>query len=136
MRGASVTLTHRAADDARESVVRGQSGEIAFTLPYLDYVRVNGVVHDTRYASGERLGLADLPEDSPGGAHGLHPGLGVEALAVQHELLAARAAADADAESGAGPGASYLPLEVMRAMSHLMDLVRHRIPTHKHYRGS
>ena len=39
-------------------------------------------------------------------------------------------------EGSAGPWASYLPLEVMRAMSHLMDLVRHRIPTHKHFRAA
>ena len=126
--GASVVLTHRAADDARESTVRGTRGEIGFTLPYLHHVRVNDVEIDTRYAASEHLG--ELAGDSPGGPHGLHPGLGIEALAVQREL-AAHAAKGEDASS---PDTSYLPSEVMRAMSHLMDLVRHRIPTHKHSR--
>lgn len=128
---ARVLLTHRAADDARESIVRGERGEVAFTLPYLHSVIVNGVVHDTSYACPEPL--TPLPEDSPGGSCGLHPGLGVEAFAVQRELLAARAARAEGREAGAGPWASYLPLDVMRAMSHLMDLIRHRIPTHKHF---
>ena len=136
VRGAEVVLTHRAADDARESIIRGRRGEIVFTLPYLHSVRVNDVVHDTSYGSGEPL--AQLPDGSPGGAHGLHPGLGVEALAVQRELLASRATAVGEGATrppGASYHASYLPLDVMRAMSHLMDLVRHRIPTHKHFRG-
>ena len=127
---ARVLLTHRAADDARESVIRGDRGEITFTLPYLHTVTVNGVVHDTGYSSPAPLSA--LPEGSPGGSCGLHPGLGVEAHAVQQELLASR---DARAED-AGLWASYLPLEVMRAMSHLMDLIRHRIPTHKHFRAA
>lgn len=124
---ASVVLTHRAADDARESVVRGTRGEISFTLPYLHHVRVNDVEIDTSYAACEQLG--ELAGDSPGAPHGLHPGLGIEALAVRREILAARTANGGDAAS---PGTSYLPLEVVRAMSHLMDLVRQQIPTHKH----
>jgi hypothetical protein len=141
--GAVAVLTHRAADDARPSLVRGARGAISFVLPYLHSVTFRGlndsaegtadiaddtsfpnmVVHDTSY--GDLLPLTNLAEGELSAPHGLHPGLGVQAAAVQHELLAAGAAR--------GPGKSYLTVEEMRAVAHVMDLVRRRIPTHLHY---
>ena len=133
MRGGAVAvLTHRAADDARPSVVHGAHGSIEFTLPYLNSVTVRRVgdsaadapvTHNTSYGGLEPL--TDLDEGEPSAPHGIHPGLGVQAAAVQREVLAGTS----------GPGTPYLTAEVMRAMAHAMDLIRHRIPTHLHLRA-
>lgn len=119
--GATVLLTHRAMDDARTSIVRGERGVIEFTLPRLESVTVNGERFDTSYGGPP---FAALAPGEPGAPGGLHLGLGVEAAAVQRALAA----------GVRGPGMAELPLSEMRAVAHAMDLVRHRIPTHLHFK--
>lgn len=119
--GCSAFLTHRAAEAARRSIVRGERGCMEFELPRLQYVVLNGERIDTAYGGGAPF--ADLPSGEAGAPHGVHPGLGVQAAAFQRALHGAD-----------GPGTVELPLDVMRAMAHVMNLIRHRIPTHIHYR--
>jgi len=118
---ATVVLTHRAIDKAPPSTVRGETGSIEFVLPRLPNVVVDGVAIDTAYGGSP---FADLPENEPGFPHGIHTGLGVEAARFQQALSAGRV----------GPGTRELPLEEIYAMSHAMDLIRHCIPTHLHYK--
>ncbi|CAK0862135.1 unnamed protein product [Prorocentrum cordatum] len=118
MCGAVAVLTHRAADEARRSVVAGESGSLEFTLPRLEDVALNGQLHKFPYGTGAPF--SDLPAHEPGAPVGVHAGLGVQALVVRDALV-----------SGfRGPGAPHLTLDVMRAMAHAMDLVRRRIPSH------
>lgn len=120
--GATAVLTHRAADDARTSVVHGDSGKIEFELPRLPWVAVNGEKVDAGYTGD--ADARDLPEGEPGAPCGLHPGLGMQAAAVQRALRAGATSAE------------WLPPDVMRSMAHAMDLIRHCIPTHLHYEGA
>jgi hypothetical protein len=114
--------------------VHGEHGALEFTLPYLHSIVHNGEEVHTTYGDGPPF--AELPPDAPGAPHGLHAGLGVEALAVQTELLNCGGAAGGGAAAApVGPGTAYLPLDVMRAMAHFMDLVRRQIPTHMRYRA-
>lgn len=122
--GTTARLTHRAADDLWPSVVRGERGTLEFDLPRLQSLVVNGEAVDVAYAGPP--GVTDLPVEAPGGPHGVHPGLGVEAACVHRAILAGETRA----------GTAALPLDVMRAVAHLMDLIRHQIPTHLHYRGA
>lgn len=119
---AVAVLTHRAADDAWQSVVRGERGLLEFDLPRLARVSLDGAPMQVTYTGAPDA--ADLPADEPGAPHGLHTGLGVEAHAVHCALRA----------GATGPGLAQLPLEEMRAVAHLMDLVRQRLPTHLHYK--
>eukprot|EP00928_Gymnodinium_smaydae_P089371 TRINITY_DN73346_c0_g1_i1.p1 TRINITY_DN73346_c0_g1~~TRINITY_DN73346_c0_g1_i1.p1 ORF type:complete len:359 (+),score=44.38 TRINITY_DN73346_c0_g1_i1:84-1160(+) len=122
--GAEVLLTHRATDEARQSLVLGEHGSLAFTLPRLEEVIVNGMPIATPYADSPPF--VDLYADEPGAPRGLHPGLGEEVLAVHRAMSAQRKE----------PGSTELPLDVIRAMNHFLDLVRNRLPTHVHFRPS
>merc|ERR1739841_92042 len=101
LNGTDVVLTHRAADHTWPSRVIGDSGSIEFSLPRLEEVTINGLVQKTSYGSAPIF--CDLPASEPSAPRGLHPGLGVEAVAV-HRALAANVF---------GPGTPELPLDVM-----------------------